>query len=59
MKLVVFRPEQQNFTIIEVDLIKKSGKGLGLSVIALKSGKGVYIFEIVSYLLYFILSSLR
>lgn len=48
MKLVVFRPEQQSFTIIEVDLLKKAGKGLGLSVIALKSGKGVYVFEIVS-----------
>lgn len=48
MKLIVYRPEQVSYTTVEVDLIKKSGKGLGISVIARKDGKGVYISEIVS-----------
>lgn len=48
MKLNVYRPEHVSFTSIEVDLIKKSGKGLGISVIARKDGRGVYISEIVS-----------
>lgn len=48
MKLIVYRPEQVSYTTIEVELIKKSGKGLGISVIARKEGKGVYISEIVS-----------
>lgn len=48
MKLLVFRPEQINYTIVEVDLLKKAGKGLGISVMARKDGKGVYISEIVS-----------
>jgi hypothetical protein len=48
MKLVVYRPERIEYTRLDVDLIKKPGKGMGLSVIARKSGKGVYIADIVS-----------
>lgn len=48
MKLIVYRPDQVGFSTIEVDLIKKSGKGLGISVITRKSGNGVYIFDVVS-----------
>lgn len=48
MKLTVYRPEKVDFQPIEAELIKKPGKGFGLSVIAKKDGKGVYISEIVS-----------
>lgn len=48
MKLTVYRPERIDFVVIETEIIKKPGKGLGLSVIARKDGKGVYISEIVS-----------
>lgn len=53
MKLIIYRPEQINYTTVDVDLIKKSGKGLGISVIARKDGKGVYISEIVSIIFYY------
>lgn len=52
MKLTVYRPEQVSYTTVDVDLMKKSGKGLGISVIARKDGKGVYISEIVSFRLH-------
>ncbi|KAK9679193.1 PDZ domain [Popillia japonica] len=48
MKLTVYRPERIDFVVIETEIIKKPGKGLGLSVIARKDGKGVYISEILS-----------
>jgi inactivation no afterpotential D protein len=48
MKLVVYRPERIEYTRLDVDLIKKPGKGMGLSVIARKSGKGVYIADIIN-----------
>lgn len=51
MKLVIFRPEKIDFTKIDVELVKKPGKGMGLSVIARKSGKGVYIADIVSIIM--------
>lgn len=46
--MTVYRPNTIEYTTIEVDLVKKPGKGLGLSVVARKSGKGVYIADIVS-----------
>lgn len=49
MKMNIYRPNNIEYSTIEVDLIKKPGKGLGLSVVARKSGKGVYIADIVSY----------
>jgi len=48
MKITVFRPTNIEYTPIEVDLIKKPGKGLGLSIVGRKSGKGVYVADIVS-----------
>lgn len=48
MKMSIYRPNNIEYSTIEVDLIKKVGKGLGLSVVARKSGKGVYIADIVS-----------
>lgn len=50
MKTTVYRPNTIDYTTIEADLVKKPGKGLGLSVVARKSGKGVYIADIVSIL---------
>lgn len=51
MKVTVYRPNTIEYTTIETDLVKKPGKGLGISVVARKSGKGVYIADIVSILL--------
>ncbi|XP_018562817.1 inactivation-no-after-potential D protein isoform X2 [Anoplophora glabripennis] len=48
MKMSVYRPNNIEYSTIEVDLIKKPGKGLGLSVVARKSGKGVYIADIIT-----------
>lgn len=50
MKMTVYRPNTIDYTTVEADLVKKPGKGLGLSVVARKSGKGVYIADIVSIL---------
>lgn len=36
---------------IDLDLTKKPGKGIGLSLIAKQSGEGLYIAEIVSKIL--------
>ncbi|CAG9812997.1 unnamed protein product [Phaedon cochleariae] len=48
MKMVVHRPSTIDFSTVEVDLIKKPGKGLGLSILARKSGLGVYVADIIS-----------
>ncbi|KAF2894710.1 hypothetical protein ILUMI_11470 [Ignelater luminosus] len=48
MKLVILRPEKIEYTVIEVDLAKKPGKGLGLSIIGKKNGKGVYVAEVLN-----------
>lgn len=47
MKLIVFRPEKIEYQTIDVEFVKKPGKGLGLSIVGRKSGKGVYIAEVV------------
>lgn len=36
----------------DVELIKKPGKGLGLSIVGRKSGSGIFISDIVSHLLF-------
>lgn len=48
MKMTVYRPNTIEYTAVETDLVKKPGKGLGLSLVARKSGKGVYVADIVS-----------
>ncbi|XP_057656983.1 uncharacterized protein LOC130894286 [Diorhabda carinulata] len=48
MKIVVYRPNTIEYSPIETELVKKPGKGLGISVVARKSGKGVYIADIIS-----------
>lgn len=40
--------EQDKFDIITIDLVKKSGKGLGFSIIGRRHGYGVFISHIVS-----------
>lgn len=50
MKIIVFRPTNVEYTPIDVELVKKPGKGLGLSINGKKSGKGVFIADIVSIL---------
>lgn len=47
MKLTIYRPNTVEYSTLDVDLIKKPGKGLGLSIVARKTGKGVYISDIV------------
>lgn len=47
-KLTVYRPVNVEMSTLTVDLAKKPGKGLGLSIISMKKGSGVYISEIVS-----------
>lgn len=51
--MIVYRDEAVEkgddiFETIDVELTKKSGKGLGLSLVARKDGKGVYIADLVS-----------
>ncbi|XP_044746782.1 inaD-like protein isoform X2 [Coccinella septempunctata] len=48
MRMIVYRPEKVEYTDVEVDYIKKPNKGLGLSIVAMKSGKGVFIGDLVA-----------
>ena len=52
IKLTVFREntetiEEDIIDVIEIDLFKKSGRGLGLSIVGRKNGSGVFISEVV------------
>ncbi|KAM6217058.1 inaD-like protein [Rhynchocyon petersi] len=52
VRLVVFRDEahyrdEENLDIFPVDLQKKSGRGLGLSIVGKRNGSGVFISDIV------------
>ncbi|KAM9324649.1 inaD-like protein [Gastrophryne carolinensis] len=52
VQLVVYRDESQyrdeeNLDIFHVELQKKSGRGLGLSIVGKRSGSGVFISDIV------------
>ncbi|CAF4646124.1 unnamed protein product [Rotaria sp. Silwood1] len=51
IRMVIFRGEMVNeenkFDIITVDFIKKSGKGLGFSIIGRRHGYGVFISHII------------
>nr|CAD7568435.1 unnamed protein product [Timema californicum] len=52
VKLVVFRDEliakeEDILNVMEVELVKKPGKGLGLSIVGKKNGPGVFISDVV------------
>jgi len=52
IKMKVFRDRSdinsnENCEIIDIKLVKKPGKGLGLSIVGKKNGHGIYISEIV------------
>ena len=53
VKMVVFRDdavakEDDLYDVTDVELVKKSGKGLGLSIVGRKNGNGVFISDVVS-----------
>ena len=50
--MIVFREDANtnytdNYEIISIELFKKPGKGLGLSIVGRKNGPGVYVSEVV------------
>ncbi|XP_071039505.1 multiple PDZ domain protein isoform X3 [Parasteatoda tepidariorum] len=52
VQMLVYREDSQNqdeeaFETLDVELYKKSGKGLGLSIVGRKNGPGVFISEVV------------
>ncbi|XP_076347955.1 multiple PDZ domain protein-like [Tachypleus tridentatus] len=53
VRMTVYREEGLDddggniFDVIEVDLLKKSGRGLGLSIVGKKSGPGVFISDVI------------
>ncbi|XP_055978259.1 inaD-like protein isoform X2 [Sorex fumeus] len=52
VRLVVFRAEahyrdEENLEVFPVDLHKKTGRGLGLSIVGKRNGNGVFISDIV------------
>lgn len=55
--MIVFRDEvsgtkEEDFLdIMEVELTKKPGKGLGLSIVGRKNGPGIFISDVVSTVL--------
>lgn len=57
VKMVVFRDEgavsgkeEELMDMMEVELTKKPGKGLGLSIVGRKNGTGIFISDVVSIL---------
>ena len=55
--MVVYREEgtqkeEDLYDVIKVQLTKKSGKGLGLSIVGRKNGPGVFISDLVSKLIF-------
>lgn len=58
IRLVVFRDEaiyrdDELHDMMTVELVKKPGKGLGMSIISRRDDHGILISDIVSTLLYF------
>ena len=63
VKLIIHREDDEIYETLEVELLKKKDRGLGLSIVGKKSGPGVFISEVVkgmrknialqSYLFYF------
>ena len=57
VRMVVFRDdsvlkEEELYDIFSVELMKKPGKGLGLSIVGRKSLPGVFVSDIVSFTWY-------
>jgi hypothetical protein len=52
VKMVVLREEtakdEDRYDALDVELVKKPGKGLGLSIVGRKNGTGVFISDVVS-----------
>ena len=54
VKMTVFRDESCTkeddimLDLIDVELMKKSGRGLGLSIVGRRNGPGVYISDVVN-----------
>ena len=40
--------EDDMLDVIDVELMKKAGRGLGLSIVGRRNGPGVYICDVVS-----------
>ena len=56
VKMMVYRDEtslkdDDMLDIIEVELLKKPGRGLGLSIVGRRNGPGVYISDVVSQIM--------
>lgn len=52
IRMVVYREESHSsdtdlYEIMNIELFKKPGKGLGLSIVGRKNGPGVYVSEVV------------
>jgi len=47
VRLVIHREDDEIYETLEVELLKKKERGLGLSIVGKKSGPGVFISEVV------------
>ena len=53
VRLVIHREDDEIYETLEVELLKKKDRGLGLSIVGKKSGPGVFISEVYLYCKYF------
>lgn len=58
VRIMVYRDEtslkdDDMLDIIEVELLKKPGRGLGLSIVGRRNGPGVYISDVVRFCILF------
>jgi len=55
--MVIYRDEvvveDEMYNVLEIELTKKSGKGLGLSIVSRKNGSGVFISDVVPGIFFF------
>ena len=49
VRLVIHREDDEIYETLEVELLKKKDRGLGLSIVGKKSGPGVFISEVYLY----------
>ena len=47
VRLVIHREDDEIYEQMDVELVKKRDRGLGLSIVGKKSGPGVFISEVV------------